>query len=609
MLLLQQLRKNSVKAENVTLRRILFPTENICNKQELYFRADNSNSVYSINNNYMKISGRAAFDTYFNELPVVKYNQYCRLSSLFLKLRMCGNFVVSVFGVNKDGASFKEKRIAVENVKKTSPGDIIIDISSAVGVYDNLYFTLETQEGEFYSGEYFCNCEFPEKVNIAVVICTYKREKFLLQNHRSITSYLSESTVFNENNIHFYITDNGRTLEKIDIETPLVTLIPNENTGGSGGFTRGYYEAVHSGREHTHILFMDDDIVLDCEMLLRVYGILKLRKGEYDSIAVGGTMIRLSDRITQHEAGSIWDGKRINSIGSGSDLTLRENVFDISYYPDCNYNAWWFYCFPSDWQEKYGYPLQFFIKEDDIEYSLRCADNIAVISGIAVWHDDFDGKYDGFQEYYIKRNELIMTSVSSEKPYTVFQLRKLMLSVMKQTVYQRYFLADIIFRAYSDFLKGWEHFYNTDTVRLNTELMDSCKPLLNDSELFENYGVYFDLNKYDASITEKENLKKQALSLNGYLIPYAFYKKDKDNFYITDLAKCRIVNFYKHKRMLHYDVSRKRGFVTVQKKSKLFKNIFRLIAFSVKFLVKYPSVRKSFREHMTELADFSPRRS
>ncbi len=605
MLLLRQLRKNSVKTENVTLRNILFPKESICTKQKLYFRADSSKTSYSSRDNFLKINGKAAFDTYFNELPVVKYHKYCRISSLFLKLRMCGSFVVRVFGVNKDEASFKEACIAEQTVIFSEPCDTLIDISFALGKYDNLYFTLEATDGILFAGEYLCTCEKPERVNIAVVICTYKREEFLLRNHRAITAYMSESTVFDEDSIHFYITDNGRTLKKEDIESPLVSLIPNENTGGSGGFTRGYYEAVHSGREHTHILFMDDDIVLDCEMLLRVYSILRLRKSEYDALAVGGTMIRLSDRITQHEAGSIWDGRRINSIGSGADLTQRDNVFDIAYYPDGNYNAWWFYCFPSDWQEKYGYPLQFFIKEDDIEYSLRCAGDIAVIGGIAVWHDDFDGKYDGFQEYYIKRNELIMTAVSSDKAYTFFQLRKLMLSVMKQTVYQRYFLADIIFRAYGDFLKGWKNFYNTDTALLNTELMNSCKPLLNDAELLEKHGVYFDPDKYSNSLTEKERLKIQALSLNGYLIPSVFYRNDKDGFYMTDLARCRIVNFYKHKRVLHYDAVRKNGFVTEQKKTRLFLNILRIITFSIKFLIKYPSVRKGFREHMAELTRFT----
>ena len=584
--------------ERTVLRNILFPAEKVCTVDELYFRKKNDNVKYSEADGFMDIHGAVSFDTYFNIFPVKKYLDYCDMGNVFLELSLCGKFKVSVYGVSAD----REECVLTKSIVLDDKETFTLELGAVFSEkYDNAYFTLDSDNGCFYGGRLVSERDSIQDVNIAVVICTFRREKFLLENHAKICAYLDKSDVFNSGNFHVYIVDNGRTLERDKTENSFVTIIPNENTGGSGGFTRGYYEAVHSGRNFTHILFMDDDIVLDCEMFLRVYSLLRIRSSDNKDLAVGGTMIKLSDRITQHEAGSFWDGKRHVSIGEGCDLTKRKDVLDTAYYPEGDYNAWWFYCFPSDWQEKYGYPLQFFIKEDDIEYSLRCAGRIAVLSGIAVWHDDFEGKYDGFQEYYIKRNELIMTAVNDQKRYTLFQIRKLVLSVMRQTVYQRYFLADIIMRAYDDFLKGWEHFYNTDTTALNKELMESCEPLIGDDELLEKYGVYFDKEKYENSCTEPENLKKQALTLNGYLIPVIFYKKDKDGFYITDLAKRRIVNFYKHKTVLHYDVSRKKGFVTKQKKSKLWGNIFRLIFKSIRFAVLYPSVCRGFKKNLDKL--------
>ena len=583
--------------EHTVLRNILFPDEKICTVDKLYFRAENDNVKYSGADGFMDIHGAVSFDTYFNIFPVKKYLAYCDMGKVSLELCLDGKFVVSVYGVSGG----REECVLTKNIVLDDKEIFTLELGDVFSEkYDNAYFTLVSDNGRFYGGRLVSGCEKLQDVNIAVVICTFRREKFLLENHAKICAYLDRSDVFDSGSFHVYIVDNGKTLERDTIENSFVTLIPNENTGGSGGFTRGYYEAVHSGRNFTHILFMDDDIVLDCEMFQRVYSVLKIRK--IDDLAVGGTMIKLSDRITQHEAGAFWDGKRHVSIGEGCDLTKREEVFDTAHYPDGDYNAWWFYCFPSVWKEKHGYPLQFFIKEDDIEYSLRCAGKIAVISGIAVWHDDFEGKYDGFQEYYIKRNELIMTAVNDQKRYTLFQIRKLVLSVMRQTVYQRYFLADIIMRAYDDFLKGWKHFYNTDTAALNKELMESCEPLISDDELLEKYGVYFDKEKYENACTESENLKKQAVTLNGYLIPVIFYKKDKDGFYITDLAKRRIVNFYKHKVVLHYDISRKKGFVTKQKKSKLWGNIFRLIFKSIRFAVMYPSVCRGFKKNLDKLA-------
>ena len=587
------------------LRSIIFPKTDISDKAELYYHIQEGSVLCCEDGSWLDISGTAAFDSYFNCLALVRYSEYCCLSDLFLRLRVSGSHVLRIFGVKLSDKGAKTTQLLQKELQYDSASDDITELTFALKQdFDHLYFTLSSEGGRFFGGEFLCGSEVTNGVNIGVVICTYKREKFLMRNHAAICRYLKDSTVFHRNNIHFYIVDNGQTLDPAAVSNEHITLIPNENTGGSGGFTRGYYEAVKSSREHTHILFMDDDIVLDCEMLLRVYALLRLRKPEHAGLSVGGTMLRLSDGVTQHEAGSVWDGKKLNSIGKGLDMTERQNVFDTALYPEGNYNAWWFFCFPARWQKDYGYPLQFFVKEDDIEYSLRCAGHIAVINGIAVWHDDFEGKYDGFQEYYIKRNELIMTSVNKQKPYALFQVRKLILSVMKQTVYQRYFLADLIFRAYRDYLRGWKRFDRTDTAALNRKLMASCLPLMSEEELKEKYNVSFDEEKYELSRTEPEALKKQALSMNGYLLPGFCDKKDKDGYSIADLADCRIVNFYRHKRVLHFDTKTRRGFVTVRKRRKLWWNLLRIAGVSIRFLICYPFVRRGYRKHLDTLAQY-----
>ena len=586
------------------LRSILFPREEICDKTELYYREKYGSVVRCDQGQQLHIHGTATFDTYFNTLPVEKYEGYCSLSTLWLRLKVCGTFVLRVFGVVNRTT---ETLLLEKHLRQETPAEQMIDLTDCLGKeYWHLYFTLTTEDGVLYGGAFLADSTETQPVNIAVVICTYRREPFLLRNHREIVRYLTDSLVLSAGNLHVYIVDNGRTLERSQIDNEYVTLVPNENTGGSGGFTRGYREAVESGRGFTHILFMDDDIILDGEMLLRVYSLLRLRREDERELAVGGTMLKLSDSVTQHEAGALWNGEQLYSIGNGADMTQRDDVFAAVDEPAPDYNAWWFYCFPADWQKQYGYPLPFFVKEDDIEYSLRCEAEIAIISGIAVWHEDFDGKYDGFQEYYIKRNELILTSVNRQKPYALFQVRKLILSVMKQTVYQRYFLADLIFRAYDDYLKGGQHFLHTDTIRLNEELMAACQPLLNDEDLWTQYGVVFDEDKYAVSLTEPENLKRQALSLNGYLVPYVFYHKDTNGYSMCDLARCRIVNFYKHKRVLHYDKRLRKGYVTIQRKRMLWWNLLRLCGKSLKFLVLYPFVRRSYRRMLEEWKNLDP---
>ena len=579
----------------ISLQNIILPDMSVCPEKELYFRATDGD-IYFENQKALKIKNSVTFDTYFNSFSIGKYNKYCNFSSVYLRVKFCGLFVLRVFSVHKSNDKFHEKCIVEKEISSDTPSFDITEIDC--NILENtaqLYFTLTAKcESTFFGGEFGCIADKTKTTSIGVVICTFRREKYILKNLNAIKNYLANNSFFSQDKIHFYVIDNGQTLSKEDIENPYVSLFYNKNTGGSGGFKRGYIEAQNSDRNHTHILFMDDDIVLDCEVFFRVYRLLSLLKDEYSGLSVGGTMLKLSNQTIQHEAGAIWDGKRIINIGNGMDMSKRENVFEISYLPKCSYNAWWFYCFPSDWSEKHGYPLPFFIKTDDIEYSLRCASEIAIIGGIAVWHEDFESKYDGYQEYYIKRNELILTSVNNQKPYALFQVRKLILSVARQLFYQRYFLVDLIFRAYDDYLLGAEHFFSTDPEKLNRELMEYCPKMLNDAELKEQYGVYFDKEKYEQSQSETDNLKKQLLTLNGYILPSCFYKKDKDGFNICDLAQCKFKNFYKHKKVLHYDTSKHKGYVTVQKRSKLLKYCLMLITKSIKFLIKYPTIRKQF---------------
>ena len=592
--------------EKTVLQNVLLPETSGSDTTELYARFFGDATVFD---GKILLSGGAevSFDTYFGVFSIEKWKKYTEINDFSLTVYAKGKYDLTV---SKRYFLPDGQQGNVTLFTKSCEDETTVSLPNETqGV---LYFSLRAHGFVTFERATF-NGALPNRKEIKLcgVICTYRREEYVKRNVSAIKDLAENETPPLRGKLDLIVVDNGKTLNSALIENEYVSLIPNNNTGGSGGFARGYYEAVSSGKDYTHILFMDDDMILDSEMLLRIYSLLRLRKAAYQNLSAGASMLKLSDRSTLHEAAAFWNGKQLTSIGNGLDMTNRDHVFTTACLPEGNYHAWWFYCFPANWQEIHGYPLPFFIKEDDIEYSLRCADHIASLCGIAVWHEDFDNKYDGFQEYYIKRNELILTSVCRQKPYAAFQIRKLILSVMKQTVFQRYFLADLIFRSYKDYLKGWKHFYLTNTIELNKELMASCAPLLSDEELQETYGVSFDIKKYERSLQEPENLKKQALTLNGYLIPTAFYRHDKDDFSVCDLAKCRIVNFYRHKRVLHYDINQKKGFVTVIKKRMLIKNIFRLIGLSCRFLICYPFVRRGYRRHMKELTSsaihsFSP---
>lgn len=96
-------------------------------------------------------------------------------------------------------------------------------------------------------------------VNLALNICTYKREHNLKNN----LEVLKNSEFFNPDNPHYYnklhifVIDNASELVLEDF--PNLHFFHNSNTGGSGGFQRGI-EEIRKISGFTHVIFMDDDV-------------------------------------------------------------------------------------------------------------------------------------------------------------------------------------------------------------------------------------------------------------------------------------------------------------------------------------------------------------
>ena len=59
-----------------------------------------------------------------------------------------------------------------------------------------------------------------------------------------------------------------------------VTVVPNMNAGGAGGFSRGMIEILKKRdlEDFTHILLMDDDAIVEPDLLVRIYGFLSTIK-------------------------------------------------------------------------------------------------------------------------------------------------------------------------------------------------------------------------------------------------------------------------------------------------------------------------------------------
>lgn len=554
------------------LYELTFPRRGVCGETGLYFRGGSLRE----DGLHVPAGEEVSFDTYFNCFSHIKYSEYTDNETVTLKLKLEGKGSVFL------GRFFDGRREILQEIPYSGDVEAGLNINS-LQKKGFIYFSVRAERDTVLTSGGWHGDAAPSDVRIGVVICTFRREEYLRAN-------ISEMQKFRKTGRDFFdvfIVDNGRTVS--DDFGDGFTVIPNANTGGSGGFTRGIRE-VMSG-DFTHFLLMDDDIVFDCAVLERTRALLSCLKEEYRGASVGGGMLELDKPYLQKELGANWTGSRLEPKREKLDARLADTICGNEEDAEPEYNAWWYMCMPVDTADKYGYPLPMFIRCDDVEYGLRAAEHVIVTSGIAVWHESFDVKYSPEMEYYIKRNELIVNALYPKRKGVLSNFRKLVNSVGKQLVFQRYYAVDLLFRAYDDFLKGPDFFLTLDGEKNHIEIRRSCPSFYTPDELKERFGITVDHEEISASLLQKPRFLPQLFTLNGYLLPVGSYVKGVAQ---VDSVLCKPINFYRRARVLHFSSAQNRGFVTEIRKSALFRSGFKLIAMFFKLLFRYRRTASEF---------------
>ena len=561
------------KRKKVLLYNITFASDKICGEDGLYCHGGERRDGCI----FVKSGEKATFDTYFNSFSHIKYKKYTKVKNVVLKLDIEGRGIASVYLYKLNA---EPQMIA--STQADGQCELQIDLSS-VENDGFLYFTFDAAtDSVIRGGGWVADVEM-NPVKIGVVICTYRREEYLKRNIANLSEYMRS---LSDSYFDIFVIDNGRTVE--DDFGEGIFVIPNDNTGGSGGFTRGIKEVLKG--DYTHFLLMDDDILFDVNTLYRIYALLCVMSDEYKDASVGGAMLILDRPYLQEEMGARWKGTKIQSNNKHLDARKPQTVYLNETLGEPDYNAWFLMCMPVSAPKKYGYPLPFFIKCDDVEYGLRAAEHIINVSGISVWHEGFDVKYSAELEYYAKRNDLIVSARYPKGKGVFANFKKLVLSVGKQLMLQRYFAVDLIFKAYDDFFKGADYFLNLDMEKNHKEIRACGPKMLTAEQIREEYGIKVDLERINS---HKKWRFKNFITLNGYLIPKCFYKKGVGQ---VNMVTAEGQDLYKYKRVLHYNPKFDCGFVTEIKKSKLIGSWCKLLKYLFKMLFGYRRVAKQYRQ-------------
>ena len=299
------------------IQNLLLPEPGICAEEELYFLRE-KDGVRSVNYAHggsalrFEHGARCCFDTYFNSLSAEKWKKYTSVGSISLRLAISGSFEVTL--VNTRFVSGTASKSVIDRQTLASPEKKEFVLPYRLHEYKGmLAFELRACGGDpvYYGGSY--DAETDEQslrpVDIAVNICTYRREAYVRRN----IDILRKSIIGNEDHVmhghlKVYISDNGNTLpQETGDGSDDIKITGNRNVGGAGGFTRGLIEIMNDRDSFnaTHVLMMDDDVVVTPEALFRTYMLLRCRREEYAAMSIGGAMLRMDRQSIQVEAGEI----------------------------------------------------------------------------------------------------------------------------------------------------------------------------------------------------------------------------------------------------------------------------------------------------------------
>lgn len=380
------------------LHDCLLPDGKLCAELDLYVRLrGRANYAFSERRLYLDVGGSARFNTYFGAFSLHKWQRYTDLKQLRLGLHMDGEVLLRVWGVNGQGGEALVKEWRTTGAA-ASDGFLISDDLSAMP-YASLYVEIVAlAPTQVNAVSFSTDQEASRTVGLSIVITTFNRFDDIAATALRLADFLEQAN-HRGARISAFIINNG---DAIDVrETDYLTVLENRNLGGAGGFARGLSE-VRALPGFTHCLFMDDDAACEVTALERAHAFLSYSRDA--ALSIAGAMLKKEKTFVQHEAGAAFDGL-VRPLHNGRDLRDYTQVLGNEEPVHINYGAWWFFLFPIS--QVHRFPFPFFVRGDDIEFSLSHDFRIITLNGVATWQEDFAAKSGPMVTYLSTRSTLV----------------------------------------------------------------------------------------------------------------------------------------------------------------------------------------------------------
>lgn len=379
----------NVQSQTTVLQRLALPDPDVLGEEALFWTR--TSGVWR-EGDTLRIDQGAAIDlaAYLNVFHPAQWQTHTGAEAFTLALSGKGKVAlrISAHGPNASFAVIHEEQI-------TLPHSITLPAPSTPALWSVALHGIEASE--------LTACEWstalaPEPITLAICITTFKREAEVTKTIHRLEDLIAKHGL--SHHVQVTVVDNGQSLTLP--KTAKSNVLSNRNLGGSGGFTRGLLHARENGA--SHCLFMDDDAACLGESILRTLALLSLAPRK----AICGAMIAASQPTLMWENGAVFQG-RCKPQFIGTNLTRIEDVTEmelsaIQPKPANHYGGWWFFAFPLEKAKTLPHP--FFVRGDDISFSLANEFEQVTLGGVVSVQEDFSDKETPLTQYLDLRNHL-----------------------------------------------------------------------------------------------------------------------------------------------------------------------------------------------------------
>lgn len=412
---------------------------------------------------------QVSFDTSFGVFAAGRWRRITFINSLAVRVRASGigeAQVVAVTGGN-------EQVVASAPLPHGEDSPIFVELSlpdlqsSTPGTY---FVRVVARGGEvcITGGEWISNDAATHDVKLSLSITTFNRQEYVRKTVHNVLE-LERSLDVLRGRVRVFVVDNARNVTfDAPADAPL-QVVPNGNLGGAGGFARGLME-LRKQDWATHVLFMDDDINLEPEALVRTMALFANARNP--KLCVHGAMLSEERPWMQFEAGSEYSFRSIYPLRAiGREDDLRERAIAIADAPEIpfDYTAWWYTAFPISITN--DNPLPVFVRGDDVAFGLMHTGKHSVtLNGVIVWHADFGLKNNPSSLFYESRNMALIDTLVFDQHHWWNLAYRFASFGFRNLFSMRYASTEYMLKGLQAYLAGPGEWMKVDHAALHDEL-------------------------------------------------------------------------------------------------------------------------------------------